>query len=197
MDSFENWLEDADDQALIRSFAYGVVAEMAPNELIYFDELMTSFFANPRPPLLARSSPAERFGARLDNVIVSLTPAVGQAWSAVFTLLSDAAQYALPAEQAAVIKPRLKALLRRRPKSLSDRLVLCSTGTQAQDIDMLTVNMQVGSTLVSASVSFASMYHEACQAAQNYGIDEEESHTVAELVVQLLFLSVTDGDSRN
>jgi hypothetical protein len=78
------WSDSPEGQELIREVSKGIVAEVDPEELVLFDELMESYFANPHPSSTERDDPLS-FG--LGELVILVTPAAGAAVSGALTYI--------------------------------------------------------------------------------------------------------------
>jgi hypothetical protein len=78
------WGDTPEGQELIQEVSKRIVAEVDPEELALFDELMESYFANPHPSSPEKDDP---LGFGLGEFVSLVTPAAGAAVSAVLTYI--------------------------------------------------------------------------------------------------------------
>lgn len=98
------WTDTPESQQLVGEISKGIVAQIAPEELEFADELLVEYRQNPR------RAPAEDdalgFGAEL---LVALTPVVARAVQAVVKYLAEEVIRAAKEESSALIVQKVKA----------------------------------------------------------------------------------------
>ena len=106
------WSDTPEGQELIQEVSKGIVAEVDPEELALFDELMESYFANPHPSSTERDDPLS-FG--LGELVILATPAAGAAVSTVFTYILNEVIETVQEEGARAITERIRDWLNSEP----------------------------------------------------------------------------------
>jgi hypothetical protein len=98
------WTETTESQHLVGEITKGLVADLAPQELEFADELLAEYRQNPGRTL-SEDDPLG-FG---DGLIVALTPVVALAVQAVLKFLADEVIHAARQESSALIVQKVKA----------------------------------------------------------------------------------------
>jgi hypothetical protein len=106
------WSDTPEGQELIQEVSKRIVAEVDPEELALFDELMESYFANPHPLTTERDDP---LGFGLGEFVSLVTPAAGAAVSAVLTYILNEVIETIQEEGARAVTERIKDWLNSEP----------------------------------------------------------------------------------
>jgi hypothetical protein len=106
------WSDTPAGQELIQEVSKCIVAEVDPEELALFDELMESYFANPHPSSTERDDP---LGFGLGELVSLVTPAAGAAVSAVLTYILNEAIETIQEEGARAVTERIRDWLNSEP----------------------------------------------------------------------------------
>lgn len=99
------WTETTESQHLVGEITKDLVADLAPEELEFADELLAEYRQNPGRAV-SEDDPLG-FG---DGLIVALTPVVALAVQAVLKFLADEVIQAARQESAAIITQKVKHL---------------------------------------------------------------------------------------
>ncbi len=86
----------------------GLVQEFAVNEIVFFDELMEDYFENPVPPSETPRDKDDILSFGIQEIVISVTPAIAAAVQVVFKALFDDAVSAFKKEGTAKIRERVK-----------------------------------------------------------------------------------------
>jgi hypothetical protein len=124
------WSGTPEGQELIQEVSKGIVAEVDPEELALFDELMESYFANPQPSSTERDDP---LGFGLGQLVSLVTPAAGAAVSAVLTYILNEVIKTAQEEGAKAVTKRIRDWLNAKP------VAKALTGAQLQRIQEITI----------------------------------------------------------
>ena len=106
------WSDTPEGQELIQEVSKGIVAQVDPEELALFDELMESYFANPHPSSTEKDDP---LGFGLGEFVSLVTPAAGAAVSAVLTYILNEVIETAQEEAARAITERIRDWLNAEP----------------------------------------------------------------------------------
>lgn len=104
------WTETDEGREYIREISQDIVAELAPEELEFFDELIEEYFIDPTPPDLSDSEGDEQLGFGAGVVLATATPAAAAMASAVLTFILTEITKAVQKESTEVIKRTIKAI---------------------------------------------------------------------------------------
>jgi AcrR family transcriptional regulator len=99
------WSDTPEGQELIQEVSKRIVAEVDPEELVLFDELMESYFANPHPSSPEKDDP---LGFGLGEFVSLVTLAAGAAVSAVLTYILNEVIETIQEEGARAITERIR-----------------------------------------------------------------------------------------
>lgn len=97
-------------QTLITEISKEIVAEIAPEEMELFDDLIADYFDHPTPPVHAARQGDDPLAFGLETLVIAVTPAVAAAISGVIAYLWQEAVATAKEESAAAIKDKIKAL---------------------------------------------------------------------------------------
>lgn len=104
-----------------------VVQDVAPEELLLFDDLMTQYRANPGNAIKFQSYSDDPLGFGFEETIVAITPAVAAMATAILSYIINEVVKASQQESAGIVVGKVKALLRRDNRALEDGASLTAT----------------------------------------------------------------------
>ncbi len=104
------WVESAEGRKFVEEISKTIVAQIAPEELDMFDELMQEYFQNPKPTDRSAGAGDDPLGFGLGETLVAVAPAAAAMVSAVTTYITTEAVKAAQEETTAVVKQKIKAL---------------------------------------------------------------------------------------
>ena len=100
------WTDTPESKQLVTEVSKEIVAEIAPEELEFVDELIDDYYANPAVPQ-NRDNPLE-FGSEL---LAAATPVVAMALQTLFNFILNEVWGSAQKEGATLIAQKMKALL--------------------------------------------------------------------------------------
>jgi hypothetical protein len=161
------WTETAEDRVLIMELSKEVIAEVAPEELDLFDQLVEEYYDDPTPPDLAAQADDDALGFGLGGVLAASTPAATAMATAVLGLAVQMVVQAFQDESSDFIRGRVKALFNK------------SDGKEKPG----------GEEALSFSREQLKKAREiALQEAMKYGIDQDEAGRMADAMLMLMTL---------
>ena len=101
---------DKDTRLLIAEVSKEIVAEIAPEELELFDELISGYFDDPTPPAKGARKGDKALAFGLENMVIAATPAVAAATSGVLGYLWNQAPTGAKQENPTAIKEKMQAI---------------------------------------------------------------------------------------
>ncbi|NDJ55170.1 MAG: hypothetical protein GYB68_19030 [Chloroflexi bacterium] len=101
---------------LLNDLNRDLVAEMAPEELDMFGELMSEYYADPSPPNPDEQAADDPLGFGLGETIIAVTPASAAVLTAVIHLIMQISQHMAFDEVSDQLRVRIKSLFKKRPK---------------------------------------------------------------------------------
>jgi hypothetical protein len=107
---FFMWTDNAEDRALITDLTRQVVAEVDPDELSLFDDLLQEYFTESTPPVEREMIAGEEMGFGMGEMSSSTTPAAATLVTTVLNHLLTEALKLNPDETQEALKPKVKAL---------------------------------------------------------------------------------------
>lgn len=99
------WNKSEESHQLLKEVSKEFIAEIAPEELEYADELLEEYYQNP-PQESSRSDDPLAFGG---EILVAVTPVVAMVLQAVFKFLVEEAIKSAKEEGAALVAKKIKA----------------------------------------------------------------------------------------
>jgi len=104
------WTQSPEGRKLIQEISKGVVAEIAPEELDLFDELVIEYFQDPTPPDLSAKPKDDPLGFGLGEVLIAVTPAATAMVSEVLKYVMNESLTTAKEESAEAVKKQVKKL---------------------------------------------------------------------------------------
>jgi len=126
------WNTTNESHQLLAEISKEFIAEIAPEELEYVDELLEDYYQNPPQASDGRDDPLA-FGG---GILVAATPVIAMALQAVFKFLADETIKSTKEEGASLIAKKIRALFNPAVNTKDERLVL--TADQLKKIKDIT-----------------------------------------------------------
>jgi ABC-type Fe3+ transport system substrate-binding protein len=168
------WTDSAEGRSFITQVSQSVVSEIAPEELVLFDDLLQDYFKNPTPPDLSAKASDEPLGFGLEGVLIALTPAAAAALKAVVDYLLGPTAQGVMKEGSAAIVNKVKQLLNPADKS-------APAGEQAKVDHEPTPDSNKERLAVVKKIARAE--------AKKFGLSDSEADRLAFVIVAKLALS--------
>lgn len=103
------WTETVEGRKYVESVSKQIVADVAPEELDLFDELLVEYFDNPTPPEEVQAGETP-LGFGLSATLVAVTPAAAAMVSSVLTYILTEVIKSFQKETAEVVKKKIKEI---------------------------------------------------------------------------------------
>jgi hypothetical protein len=107
------WTDTTENRAFVTELSKEIVAEVAPEELALFDQLVTDYYQNPAPPDLTHRADDDALGFGLGEVLTAASPAATAMVSAVLGFVMQQAINAFHDESSDFIRSKVKGLFKR------------------------------------------------------------------------------------
>ena len=106
------WMDNnaSQNRELVAALSMDIVAEVAPEELDLFDDLVDEYYEDPSPPDMSASARDSALGFGLGGALAAATPAATAMVSAVLGLVVQVATQAFQDESSDFIRDKVKSL---------------------------------------------------------------------------------------
>jgi hypothetical protein len=104
------WKDSPEERELVTSASYDIVAQIAPEELDLFDELMADYYAKPSPATKGHATDDDPLAFGIEDVMVVATPAVAAMLTTAIGFVIKEVIKATQEESATVITARIRSL---------------------------------------------------------------------------------------
>lgn len=145
------WTNTPEGREFITRVSYDLVTQVAPQEIDFFDELITDFYANPSPVSKDQSGNDDPLALGIADILAATTPATAAMITAAVTYIIQEVIKAAQDESAAALTAKIRSFF--QPEKESDGL----TKAQLQHI------YDIG---VATAVDFGLPHKEAKHLAQ-------------------------------